>query len=280
MRFLRLLIQHIIQDDCAGLAAEMSYHLMLAAAPALIFIVTVFGLVDQQADITTPLLDYASQLIPHNAFELVQTSVKRIGAISSEELAIASFLAALWVGSNGAMVAAKALNRALGIGAEGGKTNYLRQRLLAMGVVLSLGVTLFIGSNLLVVGSSVTELLIRHFPLDNNKVLLGQTVQWLVFVVLVTTFSAIFYRVVPGAPNYQLPWRYTIPGALTFVLLWLITSLLFSLYVDNIARFGEIYGALGAVAVLLIWFYVTAFAFLIGGEVNATYRNQDDATAS
>ena len=93
----------------------------------------------------------------------------------------------------------------------------------------------------------------------------------LVIVALLVVATAILYW---AAPNVNLPFRLISPGAVFFVLAWLVASYLFGIYVSNFGNYNATYGALGAVVILLIWFYLTGFLLLVGMEVNAYLARQ------
>lgn len=276
-RFAKVLVdigKRTVEDDCPGLAAEMSYHLMLALAPTLIFVVSVLGLIGQQQDFLVDFLEFTRNLLPTQVYDLVKTMMVRIISDSSEELAIVSLLAALWIGSNGASVALKALYRAFGFEKEFGRLPYIKQRLLSIGIIISIGTAVFAGSNIMVLSHLMTDSLVNQLGVDSSSLALGKLVNGVVFGGLITGFCLLFYRTVPGKDRYRLPWSCAWPGAVVFTTLWVFLSWVFTTYVESLGRYGEIYGALTAVTLMLVWLYMTSFAFLVGGEVNARCHDQ------
>jgi membrane protein len=109
-------------------------------------------------------------------------------------------------------------------------------------------------------------------PLFAAKGVIWSVLGWLVLIVSVVTLLAIFYYV---GPNREKPnWRWVSPGGLLGSLLFLMTSGAFSVYVGNFAKYGETYGPLAGVVILLFWLYLTGIAIMLGGEVNAELERQ------
>jgi membrane protein len=100
--------------------------------------------------------------------------------------------------------------------------------------------------------------------------MLWQILQWpIVLGFLLLTFSLIYYL----APDLKTqPWRSVIPGAIVALTLWIVVSFGFRLYLQFFNTYSVTYGSLGALIVLMLWFYFTGVAILIGGEVNAALR--------
>src|SRR5215831_1059879 len=116
---------------------------------------------------------------------------------------------------------------------------------------------------------------INHLALQITANLLGlgqlftigwMIVQWpLIIVLMLVAVSVIYYF----SPNVEQEWRWVIPGSLVAVVLWVVVSLAFKLYVENFGNYTVAYGSIGGGIVLLMWFYLSGIALLIGGELNA-----------
>jgi len=96
--------------------------------------------------------------------------------------------------------------------------------------------------------------------------------RWPILLLLFSGGLAVLYRY--GASRNEPRWSWVSPGAIVATVLWLVGSALFSLYVGEVASYNRTYGSLGAVVVLLMWFWVTAFAVLLGAELNAEMEHQ------
>jgi membrane protein len=108
--------------------------------------------------------------------------------------------------------------------------------------------------------------------------ILGQVVRWLLLVVLVVVGLAVVYRVAPDrdAPRF----RWVTAGSVASTVLWVVGSIVFSLYVDNFGSYNKTYGALAGVVVFLLWMYLTSYIVLLGAEINseAEYQTEQDTT--
>ena len=121
--------------------------------------------------------------------------------------------------------------------------------------------------------------LIAGVPAFVGMMHVGQTTKWFVFIlewplliVLMTLALAVLYRF---APNRNAPqWRWISPGALAATLVWLIASLLFTVYVSHFGNYDATYGSLGAIIVVLTWLYLSAYLVLLGAEINAEAERQ------
>jgi membrane protein len=109
--------------------------------------------------------------------------------------------------------------------------------------------------------------------------LLAEVVRWVLLVVLVTVALAIVYRVSPDRPGPRLRWVSLGSGAATVV--WVAGSVVFAVYVDNYSSYGQTYGALAAVVIVMLWLYLTAYIVLMGAEINveAERRAADGGSA-
>lgn len=248
-----------------NLAAELAYHMLLSLAPALIFIFTMVGLVIDSNWLVDQVIYYAGQVVPGDALGLVEDLMTNILNDASGGLALIAILGALWTASNGANVVLRALNHAYGF--DDPNIGFFRQKLLSVLVVLSLGLGIFLASSLIIVGSVALNLATEFVHLQTDMRATINVVRWVIALLLVTVFSAYVYTKVPDALN-RISIREALPGAIVFVLLWAGASFLFNLYVENMAKYSEVYGPLGAIVVLLIWLYISALALLIGAEVN------------
>lgn len=270
MGCLRSLWTRLTKNDSPGLAAEMTYNWVMALLPTLIFIFALFGMFGTQSNLFEEIMSRLQQLIPRDAFDFIQLSLSELTKDSNGSLAILSFLGALWTGSNGAITVEKALNRAYACELQ--KRSFWEERLVALLIVLGLGVLLFVCANLIVFGEVIFAALENIFHLMPWQLTVFGIIRWIIPISGLVVISAFIYWIAPNFPassNSGNAKKQIWPGAFTFVSLWIMISWLFSLYVSNMGNYNKIYGPMGAMIILMIWLYLTSYALIIGGEVNA-----------
>jgi membrane protein len=139
-------------------------------------------------------------------------------------------------------------------------------RLIAIGLTVALAVLLLVSFTLIVVGPTVAEYLASTLGFGAVFEWTWKILQWpLAFFLVSTAVGLVYYF----APDAEQDWVWVTPGAVLATLLWIVASLAFKFYVSKFADYNATYGALGGVIALLLWFYISAFAILIGAEMNA-----------
>lgn len=265
--FIRQVVTKCRQDDCFGLAGEMAYQLLWSLVPALIFLVSLVGLIGKQSELIPVALDVIRQLAPPHTILLLEQTLAAVVTGSSEGLTVLSLLLTLWPASNSAFVLIKGLDRAYDL--PNLQMGYWRQRWMAVGIVLSLGIILVLASNLVVLGHVIVQWVYTQFHISWNRLQMLQLVGWLVTIATLCGSSAVAYAFLPSHHGKKLYWQGSFPGSVTFVSLWFTFSYLFGFYIGHFQDLNPIYGSLGAIAILMTWLYFSALALLIGGEVSA-----------
>lgn len=260
-------ILKINEDDCRGLASEMAYRMILALIPGLIFIFSLFGLIGQRAELLPMVMQTLEQLAPPYAVQLLKNIVGGVFQSSSGGLTLLGLAIALWSAAGGASVVIKGLIRAYNIPKNNLPFWYVP--VMSMVILLSLGLMIFIAANLIIFGDLLINMLRMHFGLPIDIVELINSLRWFVIVLGMISFATYVYALVMRRSHFDAQVQSALPGALVFVSIWIAISLLFSIYVNNFQRFNPVYGSLGAVILLLTWFYLTALSILVGGEFAA-----------
>jgi membrane protein len=265
--FLKALLLKIKQDDCQGLASEMAYHFILAIIPAFIFLFSLFGMIGRVNDLLPLVMQTLSRLAPPHTLELLQQTVYGVFEGSSGQLTIIGFGVAIWSAAGGASVVIKGLHRAYGIPET--EQPFWYGSLISLLILLSLGGMTLVASSLILFGNHVMHLLEVKFALPLNMLLLINSVRWTIIIGGLVFFSAFVYALVLRRIRKRLEWKAALWGSVVFVMLWIVISNLFGLYVGNIREFNPFYGTLGAVVLLMTWLYLSSLSILIGGEVTA-----------
>lgn len=254
--------REIVDDDVAGLAAQLSYYFFLALFPALLFLLALasfFPLSNMTDDVTVALGTLASPQV----LELIQDQMQRLANNEDGGLLTFGVAGALWSSSAALVSIVGALNRAYDI--EEGRP-WWKVRLTA--IALTLGVALFVivAFALVLAGPTVARRLGENTgwgaPFEWTWLIL----QWpVVFALIAIGIGFIYYF----GPDADQDWAWITPGAVAATVLWILISLLFKLYVANFTDYEGTYGAVGGVIVVLLWFYVSGIAILAGAELNS-----------
>jgi membrane protein len=250
-----------ISDDCMGLAAQLSYFFFLALFPAILFLLALASFFPA-TDLVVNVIGALRPIAPQDVLTFLEEQLRRVSNADSGGILTFGMLGAIWSSSAGVTAIIDTLNRAYDI--EEGRP-WWKVRLIALGMTLMLAV-LVIGAFAVVIGGSAIE---RYFAGSFGS---GAAFAWSwiirwpgVFAIVCLAVGLVYYF----GPDADQDWVYITPGAVTSAILWILVSLGFKFYTSNFGNYNATYGAVGAVIVLLLWFYMSGLAILVGAEMNA-----------
>jgi membrane protein len=248
-------------DNCLGLAAQLAYYFFLALFPALLFLLALASLFP--FELIQDLLSSLALVAPPEVLSIIRDQITKIATGDDRGILTIGIVGAVWSSSAalGAMI--DAMNRAYDVTES---RPWWKVRLIAMALTIALAAFILVSSLLVLVGPMVAEWLGRYAGYGVAFEWAWKILQWPLAVLLTTTGIAIVNYV---APDVRQEWRWTIPGSIFATILWLLTSLAFKVYVARFADYNETYGAIGGVMVLMLWFYLSGLAILVGAEMNA-----------
>jgi membrane protein len=257
-----------IDDDLLSRAAELGFYFLFALFPMLICASSVLGLAARSAStFYDSLLHSFAVVVPPSAYHLVIDTFNQTAQASSGGKAVLGFVAALWSASMGFAAIQDTLNLVYKVRET---RPYWKSRgsavlvtiLLAAIATLNL-VVMFVGG--LVAGRAYEH--IWHRPLRIGVVIGIHLVTWIIaFALLMLIFSTIYYY----APDLKKKcWHWLTPGAAFGIITWMLASLGFRVYLHFFNTYSLTYGSLGAVVILLMWFYITGLTLLTGAELNS-----------
>ena len=257
------------KDNVFGRAAELSYYFLLALFPFLIFLTSVIGLILGSGTGTRhTFFQYLARIMPPSAFQLIDNTMYEVSESSGGGKLSFGILAALWAASNGLGAITESLNTAYDLKES---RPWWKQRLTAIGLTVALSI-LIIGALILVVaGGRIAEWLAAHYGLGPVFPIGWKIIQWPVVLACMTFAFALIYYLAPDFREQA--WQWLTPGAVIGVVLWLLVSLAFRIYLHYFNSYSATYGSLGAVIILMLWLYFTGAAVLIGGELNSEIEN-------
>jgi membrane protein len=261
---IRRTVREFSDDHVTDLAAGLTYYGVLAIFPMLIVILSVLGLIGDS--VTQPLLQNLATVAPGPARSILTSSITNVQSHqgTAGALFVVGLVLALWSASGYIAAFMRAANIIWDVpeGRPIYKTIPIR-----VGVTLITVVLLTLSAVAVVFTGSLAGKLGELIGVGSTAVQIWDIAKWPVLLLVVSGILAILYY---AAPNVRQPgFRWLSPGSVLAVVLWLVASALFALYVANFSNYNRTYGALASVVVFLIWLWITNIAILLGAELNA-----------
>jgi membrane protein len=261
---LRRLRHRINEDDVFGRAAQLSYYFLLALFPLLLFLISLLGYLAQEGtEFRNTLLVYVSTLMPPSAAGLVRTTLDEISAARGGGKLSLGLLAALWAASNGMGAISQTLNTAYDVTES---RPWWRVRLVSVLLTVALSILIIAALAIILYGGNIGDALATRYGFGDVFKSVWLVLQWPIALCFVLLTFTLIYNFAPDIRSTERHWLP--PGSFVGVGLWLLISFLFRLYLHFFDSYSVTYGSLGALIVLMLWFYLTGVAILIGGEVN------------
>jgi membrane protein len=261
---LRRTLAEFQADALTDRAAALTYYAVLSIFPAMLALISIVGVVGQPA--TKPLLRNVGAFTPGAAKQILNSAVTGLthGRGSAGLLFFLGLAGAIWAASGYVAAFMRAANVIWDV--EEGRPIW-KTLPLRVGVTL-LAIVLLAASAIAVV---ISGGLARHagklLGLGSTAVTVWDIAKWPVLVVIAALLFALLYY---ASPNVRHPgFRAILPGGIVAVLLWIVASALFALYVANFGSYNKTYGSLGAIIIFLVWLWITNLAILFGAELNA-----------
>ncbi|CAN5887628.1 hypothetical protein BH18ACI5_BH18ACI5_11520 [soil metagenome] len=259
---LKRTLKETIADDVFNLAAQQAYYFFFALFPAILAVISIasFFPVDNLVDQISRGL---GRVAPGEVTSIVTDQIRKISDTNAGGLLTFAFLFTLWSSSSAVLALCSTLNAAYDI-TEG--RPWWKVRLTALGLTIGLSVFILVAITLVIAGPTLAEKIAQYAGLGPAFVWAWKVLQWPVIFILVSTAIAVVYYF---APDAEQSWVWITPGSILATLLWLLVSLAVTYYVKNFGSYTETYGVIGGVMVLMLWFYVSGIAILVGAELNA-----------
>ena len=255
----------IYEGDLFTRAAALSYYFLLALFPLLIFLTSLLGyFAEAGTELRANLLGYLASVAPRSASQLVRTTVEEITEGATGGKLSFGLVAALWFASFGMGAVGDTLNSAYGVRES---RPMWKLRLISLGLTAALAALTILALALVLYGGEIGQGLSTRYELSGTFQAVWNVVQWPIVLAFVLFAFALIYYHAPDLKHQK--WYWITPGSLAGVALWLLASFIFRFYLNYFDSYSVTYGSLGAVIILLLWFYLTGAAILVGGKVNA-----------
>lgn len=253
------------ESDLLDRAAQVAFYFSFALFPLLFFLVSLFGLLLDSTDaLKAELFDYLNRLLPSSAFMLVKQTVNETVDGSSTGKLTLGLAITLWSASVGIDSVRSALNSIYQLSET---RPWWKTKLLSLSMTLLLIILVAAVLGLVFYGWQLTQLGLSSFGLTVTSPLVLVTVQWITILLVMLFACEMIFNVVPDFGKFR--WVWITPGSIVAIILWILFTSGFRLYLEHFNNYNRTYGSLGAVIILMLWLYLTAVAVLIGGTINA-----------
>lgn len=262
---LKAAVEKFQRDDALGLAAQLAYYLILSLFPFMLVLVSLMGTFGSE-DLAVNILGYFKQVMPSQVYDLFETYTEDVIKGRAEAPGLLSFgiLFTIWTASGAFSAMMKALNRCYGVRET---RPFWKAKGIAILMTLGLSALVLAGVLLLILGPAIGSSMADFFRLGGLFEFFWNIVRWPVALTLMMVSVALLYYF---APNADLRFRWITPGGLIGVLLWVLASVAFSVYVNNFGSYNKTYGTIGVIIVLLLYLYISSLTILFGATLNAT----------
>jgi membrane protein len=261
-RALRRTYTNVQRKHTTQMAAGLSYYFVMSLFPLLIVFAAsvaflpVPNLFDQA-------LSLAGRFVPHDSMGLVKAVLRQVITPSRGKFLSLGILGTIWAASGGFASMMEALNVAYGVPE---KRPFWKTRALAIGLTFLIGIMLILALAVMLVGPNFGSWLAAKVGMGSLFGMLWPYLRWAIELAFTVLSVELIYFL---APNVKQSFRKTLPGAAIAVGCWLLLSWGLGIYFQHFAKLNKTYGTLAAAIALMVWLYWTAFAIIVGAEINA-----------
>jgi membrane protein len=255
----------IDQDNLIGRAAELAFNFVLALFPLFIFLFSLLGLfASRGSTLRDNLFSYIYQVLPPDAAHVIANTLHEVMLNASNGKLTFGIVLTIWFASGGMSSMFSALN---GVYEVRETRSFIKVRAISFAMTVAISILIILALIVVLSGGYLADKAGAYFGLRDAAVETWKILQWPVAIAFVTLAFSVIYYFAPDLEEQH--WYWITPGSLLGVLLWIAVSFGFRAYLHFFNSYSRTYGSLGAVMILLMWPYVTGFAFLLGGEINA-----------
>ena len=254
-----MFITRVFAHGIMSRGAELAYYFLFSFLPLIIFVAALISAM--KIDISS--FAGLEKLIPQDVLSIISEYYHYIFGAQNTGLMVSGLVLSVYFSS----AAVRSLMRGLDV-AYHVKENRSFIRKLIMSIFFAIILLLMISLSMvvLVAGGKIIELIIYVFPEYEGFEFMTNILRFALPVIPMLFVLTLLFMFVP---NQKVKFREAIPGALFSLIAWMVVSAIFSLYVSTMGNYSVLYGSLGAIIVLMLWFYLIGIIFVMGGELNA-----------
>jgi membrane protein len=253
------------EDELLDRSAALSYYFIGAIFPLILVLFAILGLLASAgSELRQSIMQYAAMVLPGSANTLIQQTLDQISKASGGGKISFGIIASIWAASAGVTAVMAALNVVYDIREW---RSFVRIRATAIALTFAMSICIIVGLALALFGGSIAEWTGAHLGLGPAFVIAWKIIQWPIVIFAILLSFALLYYFGPSIRDQH--WEWVTPGSVIGLVLWLAASLAFKVYLSFFNSYSATYGSLGAVIILLLWFYVTGISLLLGAEINS-----------
>lgn len=267
------MIRRYYVHDVARDSAALTYYLLFAIFPLLIFVSTLLGVLELDIASITAVL---APILPSDVVDIIRTYLEYVAANQSRQLLWFSLVFSIWFPMRSTGCLMHSLRKAFGRSApENILLGQLRTLLFTIWMIFVIGLTLA----LVVVGRRALYFLSSFLPLSETFISVWGYLRFIILGLVMAISLGILYQLALGQRR---PLREVLPGVGSSLAAWLLLSMAFSYYVENMARYAQLYGSIATIVVVLLWLYMSGQVLILGAELSASliHRKKHAAPSS
>ncbi|HEX8587980.1 YihY/virulence factor BrkB family protein [Pseudomonas sp.] len=258
-------VKEFLDDEMSTYASALAYQMLFSLFPFLLFLIALIGFL-HLPDFFSWLRLQSELVLPPQALDQVNPVIDQLQQSKGGLLSI-GIVIALWTASAGVRLMMSAMNAAYDV--VEARPAWKRIPLSVFYTVGIAGMLLTVAA-LMVTGPQVMNWLAAQIGMEDFIVTLWTILRWPLIILLLMVAVAIMYYVMPDVKQ---SFRFITPGSMLAVVVWIVASLGFAYYVKTFADYNAMYGSIGAIIVLLLYFYISAAVLLLGAEMNAVIEH-------
>ncbi len=260
IKFIRILIKKTLENELMLMANALTYKLLIAIFPFIIFLMTLLGFFE--LNIESYIID-AGKSLPKPINDILITFVKEVVQTKSVSLLSTSFLITIYSASTGFNSIIQGLNRAY---EQEDARNFIIKRGTSVMLVFIFAILVNCSLFLFIFSDYIEMLIVKYTPLEFIPYFLDSIFLYIILALVLLVMVLVIYKISVARKVFI---KNILPGALITVFLWLILSKGFNIYVNNFSKYSKIYGSIGSIFVLVIWLNIISLVLLLGGQINA-----------
>lgn len=267
------MIRRYYVHDVARDSAALTYYLLFAIFPLLIFVSTLLGVLELDIASITAVL---APILPSDVVDIIRTYLEYVAANQSRQLLWFSLIFSIWFPMRSTGCLMHSLRKAFGRSApENILLGQLRTLLFTIWMIFVIGLTLA----LVVVGRRALYFLSGFLPLSETFISVWGYLRFIILGLVMAISLGILYQLALGQRR---PLREVLPGVGSSLAAWLLLSMAFSYYVENMARYAQLYGSIATIVMVLLWLYMSGQVLILGAELSASliHRKKHAAPSS